>query len=139
MNNRLCAVCKRLVESQSYCSACGANFCGNCWDTQIAHQPGSKGDSPHEKSDPEITKRLQDILTPATNLDTQKQLHKADSDTTWLRHTRNTRPFVQEPELVEYGRYKELMQASFTSEWKERWPQLVSFIGQTGERMSCLF
>ena len=85
---------------------------------------------PHERSDPVITKRLQNILTPATNPDTQKQLHLENSETTWLRYVRKP---LQEPELQEDARYKKLMQDSFTSEWTERWPQLVSFIGQTGK------
>ena len=130
VNHLLCAVCKQHVDSSTFCSACGANFCDNCWGTQVAHQPGSVGDVRHEKSDPGITKRLRGILTPATDDDTQRQLHMDDSDTTWLRYTR---AFPREPELHEYGRYKKLMQDSFTSEWRERWPQLVSFIGQTGE------
>ena len=129
-NPTLCAICKRNVDSSSFCSACGYNFCDRCWDTQIAHQPRSEADAPHEKSDPEITKRLQSILTPATNVHTQNQLHLEDSETTWLRYIR---PPLQEPELQEDARYKKLMQDSWTLEWTERWPQLVSFIGQTGE------
>ena len=88
------------------------------------------GDVRHEKSDPGITRHLQGILTPATDDRIQRKLHMDDSDTIWIRYTR---PFRQDPEIHEYGRYKKLMQDSFTSEWKERWPQLVSFIGQTGE------
>lgn len=132
-----CAVCKDSVDASTFCSACGANFCDKCWGTQIAHEPGRMGDAPHEKSDPIITIRLQGILTPATNPDVQKQLHLNDSDTTWLRYTRSS--FRQEPELHEYPRYKKLMQNSFTSEWRERWPQLVSFIGQTGKTPENLY
>ena len=88
------------------------------------------GDTRHEKSDPAVTTRLQGILTPATDDKIQKKLHMDDSDTIWLRYTRMLR---QDPEVHEYGRYKKLIQDSFTSEWRERWPQLVSFIGQTGK------
>ena len=125
-----CRVCRHTVDSSSFCSACGHNFCEKCWLTQVAHLPESIPDVPHERSDPGMTKRLQEILTPATNLDTQKKLHLQDSETTWLSYVR---PPLQEPELQEYPRYKKLMQDSFTSEWTERWPQLVSFIGQTGK------
>lgn len=94
------------------------------------------GDVRHEKSDLRITEHLQGILTPATDDKIQRKLHMDDSDTLWLRYTR---PFLQkEPELHEYGRYKKLIQDSFTSEWKERWPQLVSFIGQTGDTLPCV-
>ena len=95
-------------------------------------------DALHERSDPEITKRLQGILTPTTNPHTQRQLHLEDSETTWLRYFRAP---LQEPELYEHATYKKLMQDSFTSEWTERWPQLVAFIGQTGKgyERSCLF
>ncbi len=126
----VCRICRCNVDSSSFCSACGHNFCEKCWGTQIAHQDGGMADVPHERSDPVITKRLQNILTPATNPDTQKQLHLEDSETTWLRYVRKP---LQEPELQEDARYKKLMQDSFTSEWTERWPQLVSFIGQTGK------
>ena len=90
-------------------------------------------DFSHEKSDLEITTRLRGILTPATSPDVQKQLHLDDSDTTWLRYIRPST--LQEPALLEFPRYKKLMQDSFTSEWHERWPQLVSFIGQTGKSL----
>ena len=102
---------------------------------QPAHWPESNPDVPHERSDPGITKRLQEILTPATDIDTQKHLHWEDSETTWLRYFREP---LQEPELQEDARYKKLMQDSFTSEWTERWPQLVSFIGQTGKKQKPL-
>lgn len=132
-----CAVCTQPVHSSAFCSSCGANFCDKCWGTQIAHQSGRAGDSPHEKSDPHITLRLQKILTPATDPAKQKQLHLNDSDTTWLRYFKSS--FLQEPELLEHARYKKLMQDSFTSEWKERWPQLVSFIGQTGKALQSVY
>ena len=130
-NPALCGICQNQVDSSSYCSGCGHNFCDRCWSVQIAHRPGSVADPPHERSDPEITKRLQGILTPSKNPDTQKQLHLEDSETTWLRYVRAGLP--QEPELEEDARYKKLMQDSFTLEWMERWPHLVSFIGQTGK------
>lgn len=125
-----CAVCKQNAEGHTFCSACGRNFCDQCWGTQVAHQPGEAADSRHEKSDRRITERLRGILTPATDQVTQQQLHLNDSYTTWLRWTKSSR---QEPEIQEYNRYKKLIQASFSSQWKERWPQLVSFIGQTGK------
>lgn len=126
----LCRICKQEVDGYSYCSACGANFCDTCWKTQIPHDPNSTAEPRHEKSDRQITERLQCILTPATDQDAQRQLHLDDSLTTWLKWTKG---FRQEPELQEYDRYKKLMQASFSSQWKERWPQFVSFIGQTGK------
>lgn len=127
-----CAVCKQNAEGHTFCSACGGNFCDNCWGTQIAHQPGGAADLRHEKSDRRITERLQGILNPATDPNTQQQLHLDDSHTTWLRWTKGSR---QEPEIQEYDRYKKLIQASFSSQWKERWPQLVSFIGETGKAL----
>ena len=81
------------------------------------------------KSDPGITSRLQGILTPTTDKAIRTQLHLDDSDTTWLRYTRS---FYLKPELEEYGRYKQIMQDSFTTQFTERWPQLVSFSGETG-------
>ena len=126
-----CIMCKKPVEPPSFCPVCGFNFCDTCWDVQLPHRPESASDVEHEKSDPEITARLRGILTPATNPDEQKQLHLDDIDTTWLRYIRPSS--LQEPAMLEFPRYKKLMQDSFTSEWHERWPQLVSFIGQTGK------
>ena len=128
-----CAVCKQHVATSTYCSACGANFCDGCWGSQIAHEPGRKSDLRHEKSDPGITRRIQEILTPSTDRNIQRQLHMNDADTTWLRYTRPS--LVQEPKIEEYGRYKKLMQDSFTTQFTERWPQLVSFIGLTGNML----
>ncbi|KAI4183098.1 MAG: hypothetical protein L6R41_005594 [Letrouitia leprolyta] len=130
----LCRICKKEVGGVSFCPACGANFCENCWSTQIAHDPDSTAEPRHEKSDRQITERLQGILTPATDQDAQRQLHLDDSLTTWLKWTKGFR----DPELQEYDRYKKLMQTSFSSQWKERWPQFVSFIGQTGDGKSTI-
>lgn len=128
-NGSTCVICRVHVVSSSYCSACGASFCDQCWDSQIAHRLGSMADAQHERSDREVTMRLQSILTPARDPELQRKLHREDLETTWLRYVKGT---LQEPELHEDSRYNILMQQSLTLEWEERWPQLISFIGQTG-------
>jgi hypothetical protein len=113
------------------------NFCDPCWNIQGPHKPGRKGPDglPHEKADPTIVQRLKEILTPPTDQAEQQLLHVDDDDTTWFGVGRdnNGRSIFED-----YGRYATIMADSNTGEHKLRYPQLVSFIGQTGAGKSTL-
>jgi hypothetical protein len=128
----LCEVCERTGQCSSFCVPCDSNLCDKCWTKQIAHRPGKSGADgglPHEKSDYEVVMRLKKILEPAAEVEVQQTLHKEDEDTTWFGVVRDTK---NNPIFQDYGRYTAIMAGSLSTQWGERFPQLVSFIGQTG-------
>lgn len=86
---------------------------------------------PHEKTDRNVVNRLRDILEPKRTVEEQQSLHKNDEDTTWFGIARDT---ANLPIFQDYGRYGTIMSESQTSENNVRYPQLVSFIGQTGSK-----
>ena len=131
-----CEDCARQLLETSYCESCDAVFCAECWERQISHRKGRRGLTgiAHEKADFTIAKRLENILTPTADPVEQQQLHANDIETAWFGVVRNGS--FAKPGLHDYGRYPELMKMSFTGQWSERWPQIVSFIGQTGTLVS---
>jgi energy-coupling factor transporter ATP-binding protein EcfA2 len=134
---RLCESCELKKSPVWNCSYCDMNFCDECWERQGPHKPGRTGPDglPHEKANPTIVKRLQDILTPPQEHTEQQQLHTEDEDTTWFGMVRNSQ---NSPAFQDYGRYSAIMADSNSGEFKFRYPQLVSFIGQTGAGKSTL-
>ncbi|CAN9312297.1 unnamed protein product [Alternaria alternata] len=134
---RVCESCELERSPVWDCSYCGMNFCDECWSKQGPHKPGRTGPDglPHEKANPTIVKRLQDILTPPQEYREQQILHIEDEDTTWFGMVRNSQ---NSPVFQDYGRYSAIMADSNSGEFKFRYPQLVSFIGQTGAGKSTL-
>lgn len=80
-------------------------------------------------------RRLQDILTPATDPQVQQSKHLEDEDTTWFGVTRDS---ANLPVFQDYGRYTTIMANSAIGQHRTRYPHLVSFIGQTGAGKSTL-
>jgi energy-coupling factor transporter ATP-binding protein EcfA2 len=119
------------------CSYCDMNFCDQCWGKQGPHKAGRTGPDglPHEKANPTIVRRLKDILTPPKDPGQQQNLHIEDEDTTWFGLGRDN---PSRPVFQDYGRYSAIMADSNSGEYKFRYPQLVSFIGQTGAGKSTL-
>jgi hypothetical protein len=78
--------------------------------------------------DKEVIDRLKVIFTPANDPEQQRQLHKTDEGSKWFGVAPNA-----EGELIlqDYGQYSSIMRESSTG-YSKRWPQLVSFVGQTG-------
>lgn len=113
------------------------SFCDTCWHMQGPHKPGRKGPDglPHEKADPNIVKRLKEILNPPTDLAEQQSLHVEDEDTAWFGVGRDS---TGRSILEDFGRYATIMADSNTGEYRLRYPRLVSFIGQTGAGKSTL-
>lgn len=152
-----CDACEQCVNRAWNCVYCDMYFCDPCWDKQGPHKLGRTGPDglPHEKADPNIVKRLKDILTPPTDPGEQQSLHLDDEDTKWYRnecdppnareHTDISAPRFgvardqnDQPIFRDYGRYATIMADSTTGAHKLRYPQLVSFIGQTGAGKSTL-
>lgn len=128
-----CHTCHSSSKITFSCIQCNnLSFCEGCWGLWILHAPGAVGwdGNPHEKSNAEIVQRLRQILEPTrTETDHNNEL-QLDDDTTWFGVGRDS---SNQPILQDYGRFATLMSESQTPELGNRFPQLVSFIGQTGK------
>lgn len=130
-----------------YCVDCSSSFCEECWALQTAHQDGkvARDKIPHEKTNKQQAKRLEEILHPTSNEAEIRDLHEHDEDSIWIGKHRH-RSFIlrcsqllgwskdndNRPVLEDYGVYTRLM-ANTPTETFTKHPQLVSFIGQTSK------
>lgn len=119
-----------------YCSNCDTVFCDVCWQIQIPHKKGKLVDGlPHEKTDQNVVKKLKAILEPPDSQEELRELHRRDEDTTWFGVIRNPNPDpitgLTRTSFKDYGRYAALMAETRPPNGELRYPQLVSFIGQT--------
>lgn len=128
-----CVACYSTTAKTFTCIQCNNDtFCGDCWGKERPHRPGAVGfdGRPHEKTDKRVFDRLQKILDPERTPAEQQEQHKSDEDTSWFGIARDS---ANMPIFQDYGRYAKIMANSTTSRTKVRYPQLVSFIGQTGK------
>ncbi|KAI9778775.1 MAG: hypothetical protein M1839_007865 [Geoglossum umbratile] len=108
------------------------------------HRPGKVGldGLPHEKTDPDIVKSLKAILEPPDNSEELRDLHRKDATSTWFGVVRSESQHPVKgnplPEFKDFGRYAALMAESRPPSGDARYPQLVSFIGQTSAGKSTL-
>ncbi|EON62430.1 hypothetical protein W97_01652 [Coniosporium apollinis CBS 100218] len=133
--DRQCESCEEVTVTH-YCVSCDSHYCDPCWKRQGPHRPGKVGQDglPHEKTDLNVVEALRDILSPPSSVAEQDELHREDLDTTWFGvvHEDNV------PVFQNYDRYASVMADSLCSDTDVRYPQLVSFIGQTGAGKSTL-
>jgi energy-coupling factor transporter ATP-binding protein EcfA2 len=131
-----CEECEMKVTVY-YCVNCDSSLCDRCWEKERSHKPGKLGPDglPHEKAEVSVVNRLKQTFNPPSDPETQSRMHIEDEDATWFGIGRDgaNRPIFQD-----YGRYATLMANSATGEHAARYPQLVSFIGQTGAGKSTL-
>lgn len=134
---KVCEACELPNPVIWNCSYCDMDFCETCWVRQGPHKPGRTGPDglPHEKADPDIVKRLRSILSPPSDHIEQQSLHVEDEDTTWFGVARDS---SGHPIFQDSGRYAAIMAGSNTGEHQLRFPELVSFIGQTGAGKSTI-
>ncbi|KAI0517620.1 FabD/lysophospholipase-like protein [Xylaria bambusicola] len=136
--NTACYSCHHHDRQTYSCIQCNnLSFCNDCWSKWVLHQPGAVGydDRPHEKADVQVVQRLRQILDPKrTESDHEKDLQN-DDDTTWFGVERDS---SNQAIFQDHGRFTTLMTDSHSSELGNRYPQLVSFIGQTGAGKSTL-
>lgn len=127
-----CEGCPGEALPTFYCAQCDCNFCDTCWDHQPAHRPNKRGTDgqAHERIDRLVVERYRNILEPTSNSQEQEDLHKDDEDTTWFGIGHNE---AGEPVFEDYEQYATLIADSLSEAHKIRYPQLVSFIGQTGK------
>jgi hypothetical protein len=130
-----CCICEKEKRVWT-CDQCNNDaFCDDCWESQRPHRPGAKGRGgiPHEKTDQEVVAFLQNVLDTPRTADEQQLLHHNDTETIWFGVERDS---TNIPSFHDYGRYVTLMADSIGDYKGPRYPQLVSFIGQTGNMPS---
>ncbi|KAI0392820.1 hypothetical protein F5Y17DRAFT_337492 [Xylariaceae sp. FL0594] len=133
-----CQTCATVSESTFTCIQCNnLAFCDACWSKWILHLPGAVGwnGKPHEKANPLVVHRLRQILEPTRTEEEHEAELLEDRDTTWFGFGRDA---SNHPQLYDYGRFAAIMAETQTEEAGERYPQLASFIGETGAGKSTL-
>ncbi|KAI1125989.1 hypothetical protein F5Y10DRAFT_279102 [Nemania abortiva] len=133
-----CQTCATVAETTWTCIQCNnLAFCDSCWSKWILHLPGAVGwnGKPHEKANPLVVDRLRQILEPTRTEEEHELELLEDQDTTWFGYGRDA---SNHPQLYDYGRFAAIMAETHTEETGERYPQLASFIGETGAGKSTL-
>ena len=122
--------------ARSLCLNCSSVYCESCWDKQGPHQAGKTGPDglPHERTDKEIYERLKRILDPPESISELSRLHQEDESTIWFGIEKDLNG---PPLFLDHGRFAALMADTKQPNGGMRYPQLVSFVGETGEQ--CLF
>lgn len=123
--------CTNSAADTFFCHQCDSHFCHRCWNRQASHLPGKLAVDglPHEKIDIKIAARLEQILSSSNGPREQDALHQADDTTIWFGIDRNS---ADVPIFQHYRRYTTLMLEHMSTTNGSRYPQLVSFVGQTG-------
>ncbi|KAI1385436.1 FabD/lysophospholipase-like protein [Hypoxylon trugodes] len=133
-----CQTCGTNAEKTFTCIQCNnLSFCDACWPKWVLHTPGAVGwnGKPHEKADPLVVHRLRQILEPTrTEAEHESELLE-DRDTTWFGFGRDA---SGHPLFHDFGRFAAIMSETVTDENAERYPQLATFIGETGVGKSTL-
>jgi hypothetical protein len=121
-----CDTCEISQQNYSFCVRCDTKFCDECWAEQPAHrrQPLSAN---HERMDYTIVAELKKVLEPPeSGGEIQKSMHDNDKHTAWFGVSPGNTHFWDS------GRYNTIMAETLSERDRERYPQLVSFIGETG-------
>ncbi|KAH6886261.1 hypothetical protein B0T10DRAFT_576010 [Thelonectria olida] len=116
-------------------AACDDSFCDECWPKQRPHLPGKIGidGRQHEKVDAEVNNRLSKIFGQPTQ-EEQNNRHGGDISTTWFGVVNEG----YQPFLHYSNRMVDILQESQVGDYSERFPHLVSFVGQTGAGKSTI-
>jgi hypothetical protein len=118
--------------SRWLCVSCDCTYCDLCWENQAPHKQGKLGQNglPHEKTSKDVFERLRSIFEPPEKKSELLKLHLEDEETLWFG--------IEKDENNKYifndnGRYTTLMTMTKQPTATERYPLLVSFVGQTGK------
>ncbi|KAI1103045.1 FabD/lysophospholipase-like protein [Jackrogersella minutella] len=133
-----CQTCGTNAEKTFTCIQCNnLAFCDACWPKWVLHTPGAVGwnGKPHEKADPLVVHRLRQILEPTRTEEEHESELLEDRDTTWFGFGRDA---SGHPLFHDFGRFAAIMSETVTDETVERYPQLATFIGETGVGKSTL-
>lgn len=131
--NGHCFTCKNSTKQLFICIQCDDfAFCNDCWSQWPLHVAGAIGWDgwSHEKSNPQVVQTLREILEPTRTSSKHDSEFRTDHDTTWFSVGRdNANQLVPQ----DHGRFATLVGKGPTYELSSRYPQLVTFIGETGE------
>ncbi|KAF4967420.1 hypothetical protein FSARC_5033 [Fusarium sarcochroum] len=129
----LCCVCQHSSRKAWNCVYCDDSFCDECWLKERPHRPGKVGidGRPHEKVDEEVVRRLKKIFNEPT-VEEQYGRHRNDIDTTWFGAYKEKGQLF----LNSTNRLADILCESQKGAPTDRFPQLVSFVGQAGSGKS---
>ncbi|KAF2735206.1 hypothetical protein EJ04DRAFT_576300 [Polyplosphaeria fusca] len=118
-----------------FCADCRSCLCDKCWNLLPTHAP--QVSPQHEKLaylEYLQCNRLKNILDPPRTEVALEKLHSKDTNTTWFGIERypDGRPFLQD-----FDTFSQLM-ANCPDADRVKYPQLVSFIGETSAGKSTL-
>ena len=133
----ICENCEEQAATWTCPQCLGVAFCEGCWNSQLAHKARARVTDalPHEKIGSEIFDRLQRVFRQDRTPDEQHFLHVSDIDTTWFGVVKDDSEADGQgarPSLRWENRLIDIMRESQTGQFTERFPHLVSFVGQTG-------
>ena len=102
-------------------------------NVSLLPQPGKVGidGRQHEMVDIEVIERLSKIFSQPTR-EEQNYRHELDINTTWFGVVNE----ANQPFLQYSNRIADILQESQIGDYRERFPHLVSFVGQTGTSLS---
>ncbi|KAM0714524.1 hypothetical protein Q7P37_009820 [Cladosporium fusiforme] len=130
--------CEAPPKSQLwYCPGCSSTYCSGCWSAQTAHKRAkiNGGPSMHDKVDIDIIRRYQSSLNPSRDIHVIRKLHEEDQKTQWFGVIRETSRTL----FKSHDRYPTLMSGMLAAtDFDDRYPKLVSFIGVTNAGKSTL-
>jgi energy-coupling factor transporter ATP-binding protein EcfA2 len=129
------ASCPNRDSKTWHCTQCDCDYCDECWAQQGPHKPGKKGQSSHEKADLGVVQRYESMLTPPNDSREQREQHLEDQKSAWFGIVRDEH---DKPMFFDYGTYSSIIADTTTVDCPTRYPQLVSFIGQTGAGKSTI-
>jgi ABC-type glutathione transport system ATPase component len=137
--SRICDDCERYGKNLASCNVCQQTYCETCWDRQATHKRRARGAGkvPHEKTDPDIAHKINQILDPEPLERKEQELqHVEDYYTKWFGVVRDENGQVM---FQNSARFESIMAAADeTNEFDLKYPSLVSFVGQTGAGKSTL-
>ncbi|EHK96973.1 hypothetical protein M7I_7298 [Glarea lozoyensis 74030] len=120
-------------------------YCGHCWNRVGPHRSGKLGPGgiPHEKTDQAIADKLRATLEACSDDLEQQELFRMDENTAWFGVVKDE---SEDSIFYDYGRYADIMtEISQVTNPRQRqgaqhnrFPGLVSFVGETGAGKSTL-
>lgn len=130
-----CVACQRTNKKVWTCVQCGHyTFCDDYWDKERPHGPGARGfdNRPHAKVDPAVVERLERIFGEGRTKEEQAELFDTDAETMWFGVNKSS-----DESFLDYSdRLIDIMLESDGFSTSDRYPQLISFVGKTGEGKS---
>lgn len=120
-------MCEASSEHTSFCAHCETSYCDKCWLKQPLH----RRDLSHRKIDAKRWYRIREILEPPFKDRDLEELHSQDEATKWFGVEKNEE--TDETDFDETDRFTSLLASSRKQTGTKRYPQLVSFIGDTSK------